>query len=416
MLSKAVGMRAVPVALTVAGMVLLGACSDTGGTAVKTRSATGGDRESSAAAGPVDGNAVSVPIPGGDWRAIAGTISRNCDADQLTTVPQTVPQVFDLESGNIESVSYPAVPAGETFGRITCSIARSDMDVRVIFLVWTTEPASGVEGEKIRTRIHSVPLDSAATPEVRELTTGALPFSLTMLGADRGVLLHSSAGVQALDPGTLEDLWSRDGSPMTPVGDKVAVSDSNTRVLLDIATGDVVEDFPDPHQLGDSNVLQFGYLWGDRVVPANGAEPFSIDSNSTWTGGQQLMSDEFFVSSLEDELLVYNVHSGEQVYSKVGDDAKALNITGLSLFGNHLYMSSSAGEDLRRSVVELPGMNEVSSSWSAIPTVPLSGWTLVSNWPAGGSPCWLVEERELRGCSGLTAVKDVDGEFPGPWT
>jgi hypothetical protein len=86
------------------------------------------------------------------------------------------------------------------------------------------------------------------------------------------------------------------------------------------------------------------------------------------------------------------------------EEAKKQPISKLAFFGDHLYITNSAGTF---SVLALPATNPVATNWSERPFGRISGWTLVCRGETA--------PQQKGDCREILLVRDNEGRYPGPW-
>ncbi|AFR51423.1 hypothetical protein KTR9_4964 (plasmid) [Gordonia sp. KTR9] len=323
------------------------------------------------------------------------------------------PRVFDTSTGSFKTASLPAVPAGEELQTSQCVVTRDGGDLRVAYVVATQTPASGLAPLKNHKRAHLLTLDGAAP-----VASVDLPLSAEIRGSSSfGVPLlvrEDAEGVrtEVLRPSDLTSSWARPGEPAwvsTPTALAIYQTENPAMVdIVDARSGKTIASAPIVEQLDSRKLLAFtdGFRVGNRIIRTSDGKTLPAVADTDFTGTEYELSQDFFLMEGSDLLQVYDINTGKPVLDRRGEDVGSLDLRGVKLFGDRLFLhsTSSAGVDTR-TIIGLPSQAELATTWSAIPYADLEGWTLTS------SNC-LSAELVIEHCDDMKLVKDVDGRYP----
>lgn len=342
----------------------------------------------------------------------------HCSGNQMNL------SVFDTDTGGVVSVNGPndqLQSAGEKVGDVSCALFRlKGGELYIAYGVNSFKEASGLSPRQEYSRLYTYPLGSS-TPKVIEFEE-----SISMVtGTQAGPLVEAADGKLArysVDKST--PTWTKMSLEYAPYySDSASIMMghiSGNRLVLDAETGEELVKFCLDSSYPENNTIaifvpdscgittdtsHLGTPWEpDQYALYDLENKRHIGTVSDEDGGNimtNLISDDYiaFFDMHEPSLLVVDRRTGEKVIVRTGEDADELSLDSVSLFEDRLYLRTTTGTS---SVVQLPSGETVATDFQTQPAERLYGWTRVV---------------DLKGPGDVEAylVRDVEGEYPGPW-
>ncbi len=381
----------------------------------------------------------AVSLSGSDWFFYGGTAYSGCPATIQSLGGQAgiqQPSVFDTTTGQFITPAVPAPAPDETVTGEACAVTGTAPGFKVIYLLNTTKPASGLNPRVDKKTAYLFDLHSPtplATTDVSNLRSD-YTVNPTSTGAVIANAFAGGIGTEVLSNTDLSVLWTDPKSPAA-ISDSVLAfpryppgTDNNiTGYELRAPNGDSIYRGPDGNgawalSQGPNHLVQLR-IWESRSPPTYATSFFDVNSRALLTinGTQQIpgggvdatLSDgRLFlneVNSLGDEtgMLLWNLQSQQVEFQLSPEQAKGLQLSAVRYFQGHLYVATS-GESKTYSVYKLPDTTTaIATNWTSRPSGRLTGWTIV---------CKDEIQYDLHKCGDTVLVRDQNGSFPGPWS
>jgi hypothetical protein len=384
-----------------------------------------------------------------DWKSYGGTTYFGCPEEfsvSKSALEDIRPKVFDTKSGQFIAPGIPAAPAGENITGGMCALSNTVDDMRVVYVITSHKPAQGAEPEVTKTTAYLFDLKSGLPLVTKELQPPTPDLKLTT--ADQWRLGATATGVAwvnaftdghgtASPPRTaiisntdLAMTWN-DPQPGR-VWQDVLSFQRNTTVgktsgaELRRPTGEPIFQDNDistvDAELSDGPDKLVKITRQDSSNPPNASTMFfdlnskSIvkigDSDKVSGGGlvATLSNGKLFIDGLGSDKSqfgfgVWNLRTQQWDLLKNRDEAAKLSIKKLAFFDDHLYITNVNGSF---SLITLPTVDPVTTSWAVRPFERISGWTLVCRDE--------LSALSSGDCHEIVMVQDQDGHYPGPWT
>lgn len=396
-------------------------------------------------------NAVAPPPPhisplAKDWKAYGDTVYFGCPTEfsvSKSALEDIRPKVLDPKTADLIMPAVPMVAAGETVTGAMCALSNNVGDMKVVYVVATTQPAPAPATTKATAYLFdlksSQPLATREvlppTPELKLAAAKDWRLAPTTTGvawinafADpqgassppkTTILSNTDLATRWDDPEQArvwQDVLSfqRNSVPGGPMGAELRLPTGEPIYQdNDVATVDAeLSDGPDKlvqithwdshsppvmsttfYDLASRALVKFGDT--DRI--SGGGLTVTLSDGKLFVDGRGSAGSQFGYG-------VWNLRTQHWDLLTARDDAKRQPISKLAFFGDHLYVTNSAGT---HSVLALPETNPVATNWTDRPFGRISGWTLVCSGETA-----LQQKGD---CREILLVRDTDGRYPGPW-
>ncbi|WP_205876379.1 hypothetical protein [Mycobacterium camsae] len=381
-----------------------------------------------------------------DWKAYGDTVYFGCPTEfsvSKSALEDIRPKVLDPKTADLIMPAVPMVAAGETVTGAMCALSNNVDDMKVVYIVATTQPAPAPETTRATAYLFdlksSQPLATrevlAPTPELKlgaakdwrlaPTTTGVAWINAfaDLRGTSsppKTTILSNTDLATRWDDSQQARVWQdvlsfqRISAPGGPVGAELRLPTGEPVYQdNDVATVDTELSY------GPDKLVQITH-WDSHSPPVMSTTFYDLASRALVKfGDTDRISGGGLTATLSDGKLfvdgrdsagsqfgygVWNLRTQHWDLLTARDDAKKQPISKLAFFGDHLYVTNSAGT---HSVLALPETNPVATNWTDRPFGRISGWTLV----CGGE----TTPQQKGDCREILLVRDTDGRYPGPW-
>lgn len=364
------------------------------------------------------GDELGVPLPDVSeqrWQRSETTVYAGCAQGFEKELPSGM--VFEPETGEFGPLPVPEVPPGEDVVGGRCTVIGSVGSLRVVYLMHTRTPASGLEPAQDHRRFISLAVAPGGRDVVRNWPLAWEEGELRGVGATVIAAGGGDSGEEAaaLDGMTGDVLWrrKRNGVLKAAAPGVVVLSERfgestefvnpatgavwarvEARELQELSTGVAVTRY------GAGGVHVAAWFAGGKLrdVSRNVVADF---------GGRLLLRDD-------DGFEIRDAANLKTQLKRTGVAYSGLGATSLALAGSYLYLTTDDGP----SVIDVQTEAKVADAWSLRPTERLSsGWTVVLEGgedQIGHPSCFQLSDLTCEPTA-LRLVKDVTGQFPGPW-
>ena len=387
-----------------------------------------------------------------DWKTYGDTVYFGCPtefSDSKSALEDIRPKVLDPKTADLIMPAVPMAAAGETVTGAVCALSNNVGDMKVIYVVASTavvasttpgQPPAAVKAtaylfdlkssQPLATRevLPPTPELKVAPPKDWRLAPTTTGVALVNAFTDtRGVpsapkttiLSNTDLATRWEDPEQArvwQDVLSfqRSATPGGPLGAE-----------LRLPTGEPVYQDPDVATVdaelsdGPDRLVQITH-WDSHSPPVMSTTFYDLTSRALVKfGDTERISGGGLTATLSDGKLfidgrgsagsqfgygVWNLRTQHWDLLTPRDEAKKQPISKLAFFGDHLYITNSAGT---HSVLALPETNPVATNWTDRPFGRISGWTLVCSGETA--------PQQKGDCREILLVRDTDGRYPGPW-
>lgn len=325
--------------------------------------------------------------------------------------------VFDPKQGRFIDTPLPEAPGNEEEQKLTCAITRDGDSYKVVFLLESLLLARGLDAQRNIYRLMLyTPGASQASAQVTLDDVGYdQPFDDVQM-----VTTTSAIALTYRPKGQKEDKTfvhsAKDLAPLWSTSD--ALYSTNDDVIA-FKVSDEEASLRNPKSGAEQARAPRGshsahaYFDTKGGVRTSDFKRFSV--TETEHVSEYQVWGRYFV--LRGSLLfaVYDIDTGRRMIHRSGEAVRSMGVDEYIVFGDRMYLAVESGSTKSRSIWDLMNDREIANSWRNIPTVALSGWTVVET-PRGTTQMCAQTDR-TRGviCEKVTLVRDVDGKFPGPW-
>ena len=422
--------------LTSAVCLVVASCSETAPSPPLTPST------STSTAKPTSSAPAPPPVTGPlekDWKSYGGTAYFGCpDKFSLrkSALEDIRPKVFDTKTGQYLAPGIPTIPAGENLTGGICALTGTADDMKVVYVV-TTEAAKATAyvfdfktSQPLVTKELQPPTPDLKLTSANDWGLAATTSGVAWVNAftdghgaaspPRTVMLSSTdlsfmwndpqpgrvwQDVLAFQRNT--DAAKTSGAELRrPSGEAIYQNNDISSVDGELSDGPdklvkiTLVDSGNPpiastmfYDLNAKAIIKIGD--SDRI--SGGALSATLSDGKLFVDGRNSENSQFRFG-------VWNLRTQKWDLLKTRDDAKAMSISKLAFFEDHLYITN-VGKTF--AVLALPAPDPISTTWSVRPFARISGWTLV---------CRGENAANLNGeCREIVMVQDQDGHFPGPW-
>lgn len=380
-----------------------------------------------------------------DWKAYGDTVYFGCPTEfsvGKSALEDVRPKVLDPKTADLIMPAVPMVGADETVTGAMCALSNNVSDMKVVYVVATAKPGQPPETGKATAYLFD--LRSSQPLATREVVPPTPELKLA--AAKEWRLAPTTTGVAWINP--FADAHGASSGPKTIIlsnADLATLWDDpqQGRVWQDVLsfprnsaagpvgaelrlpTGDPVYQDNDvasvDAQLSDGadKLVQITH-WESHNPPVMSTTFYDMTSRSLIkVGDTDRISGGGLSATLSDGKLfvdgrgsdssqfgygVWNLRTQHWDLLVAREEAKKQPVSKLAFFGDHLYITNSAGTF---SVLALPGTNPVATNWSERPFGRISGWTLVCRGETA--------PQQKGDCREILLVRDTDGRYPGPW-
>ncbi len=391
-------------------------------------------------------NTVAPPPPhisplAKDWKAYGDTVYFGCPTEfsvGKSALEDIRPKVLDPKTADLIMPAVPMVGADEAVTGAMCALSNNVSDMKVVYIVATTKAAPAPPTVKATAYLFdlksSQPLATrdlpAPTPELKLAAAKDWRLAPTTTGVAWINGFADARGASASPKTTIlsnTDLATRwdDPEQARVWQDVLAFHREPTGAELRLPTGEPVYQDNDvaavDAQLSDGpdKLVQITH-WESHNPPVMSTTFYDLPSRSLVKfGDTDRISGGGLVATLSDGKLfvdgrgadssqfgygVWNLRTQHWDLLVAREEAKKQPISKLAFFGDHLYITNSAGTF---SVLALPATNPVATNWSERPFGRISGWTLVCRGETA--------PQQKGDCREILLVRDNEGRYPGPW-
>lgn len=381
-----------------------------------------------------------------DWKTYGDTVYFGCPTEFSTSksaLEDIRPKVLDPKTADLIMPAVPMVAAGETVTGAVCALSNNVSDMKVVYVVATTTPGQAADIVKATAYLFdlksSQPLATREvlppTPELKLAAAKDWRLAPTTTGVawvnaftdTRGspsppktaILSNTDLASRWDDPEQArvwQDVLSfqRSPAPGGPLGAELRLPTGEPVYQdNDVATVDAeLSDGPDKlvqithwdshnppvmsttfYDLTARALVKFGET--DRI--SGGGLAATLSDGKLFVDGRGSAGSQFGYG-------VWNLRTQHWDLLTARDEARKQPISKLAFFGDHLYITNSAGT---HSVLALPETNPVATNWTDRPFGRISGWTLVCSGETA--------PQQKGDCREILLVRDTDGRYPGPW-
>ncbi|MDL9937692.1 hypothetical protein QSJ18_13130 [Gordonia sp. ABSL1-1] len=251
-----------------------------------------------------------------------------------------------------------------------------------------------------------------ATPVATVEVAGiARDDSVELIGAPGAVLVEtvSSPGrTVAYDPTTLRQLWQSDLEVADVNDDSIVLTKrpGAPGSVHDPVTGKVRFTMPS----APIHTYQGSYLAREPknmlVYRSSDGRKFATPVGAAIGGCQPNVYENYYACVGDGQVVIIDMDTGKTIINRTSDDQNEVRVSHLLIFQNRMYIDTVSGSETTHSaMMTLPDQQEFATSFSTIPRLRLKGWTMVTpKLTCLSSDC------------GQQLIKDVDGNYPGPWS
>ncbi|WP_067825008.1 hypothetical protein [Nocardia inohanensis] len=383
--------------------------------------------------------ATKAVLPTGDsLRRSPGTTFSGCDPDGRDKF--STGEVFDPQTGANLPLPKPTLAAPEQLVKQRCTVAGDPKSLRVVYVLATRTPASGLNAEKFATRIVSFGLRDTSpavqTPWPAQLTGDINDLWPTNFGF---IVRLGGSRLVGFDLATLAPVWDRDDGQIydslvtgSVLAREIGVSAGETLVFNSTKDGAEIGRFADLKFLRDMPGDQRGDVadGGGFFVQRQGKPDYGVSyfdaasasllgplSNTSPSGyqrsGNLVMTWGKGSADADNYLNVYDIGKKDFVLRKSGADAAGLHLSHVYLAGHFLYIENTDDSP----VIDLTTLGKVSTKWKLRPMDTVGGeWTLVSSGHVTNdyTDCFGTDAKFLCYERG-ELVRSPGGVYGGPW-
>lgn len=375
-----------------------------------------------------------------DWKTYGDTVYFGCPTEfsvSKSALEDIRPKILDPKTADLIMPAVPMVAADETVTGAMCALSNNVSDMKIVYVVATAKPGQAPETGKATAYLFdlksSQPLVTKElvppTPELKlapakdwrlaPITTGVA--WVNAFSDARGA--PSPPKTAILSNTDLATLW--EDPQQARVWQDVLSFQRGTGAELRLPAGEPVYQDTDVTTVetelsdGPDKLVQITH-WESHNPPVLSTTFYDLTARSLVKfGDTDRISGGGLAATLSDGKLfidgrgtdssqfgygVWNLRTQHWDLLTARDEAKKQPISKLAFFGDHLYITNSAGTF---SVLALPGTNPVATNWTDRPFGRISGWTLVC---AGETA-----PQQKGDCREILLVRDADGRYPGPW-
>ncbi|OBK14576.1 hypothetical protein [Mycobacterium asiaticum] len=378
-----------------------------------------------------------------DWKTYGQTVYFGCPGEfsaSKSALEDIRPKILDPKSADLIMPAVPAVAPGDTVTGAMCALSNDISDMKVVYVLSTVKP-----GTVAKNTAYVFDLKSSQPLATRELQPPAPDLKLAPAKDWR--LAPTRTGVAWLNAFTdarpvaspprtvilantdLSTLWDdpQQGRVWQDILSfpRSTVPGSTAGAELRLPTGEPIHQDNDIATVdgelsdGPDKLVQIT-RWDSQHPPVMSTQFFDLASRSMIKlGDTERISGGGLVATLSDGKLfvdgrgsdtsqfgygVWNLRTQHWDLLTSRDEAKKQPISKLAFFGDHLYVTNTAGTF---SVLALPATEPVATNWSGRPFGRITGWTLVCQGETAPS--------QHGDCKEIVLVQDADGRYPGPW-
>jgi Tfp pilus assembly protein PilV len=377
----------------------------------------------------------TIDISGTDWTSYSGTIYWGCSGSVENSGgnEKIHPRIFDTATGKFITPAVPTAAPGEAITNEACVVTGSAPDLRIIYTVHTTKPASGLSPEVDKKTAYIYDLNSPSPLATKDISGFETYYDLMSTSTGAVVTGANGLGTQVLSNSDLSVLWTdpenATGSDDTVVAlprhkdnnqakfDGLELRAPNGESIYRDANGNGASIFSEgPTHLVlltiwksySPGILVTSYfdVNSRTLLNINGSVQLPNGVNSTVSSGRLFMEGITPIGG-QGGMSVWNLQTHQMEFQKTPDQTKDLHIDRVNYFQDHLYIGTGSNPETF-SVFKLPDeTTPIATTWTSRPAGHLTGWTQVckNELSSGGS---------AQKCD-LLLVKDQNGGYPGPW-
>ncbi len=341
-------------------------------------------------------------------------------------------QVFLPTTGRNVDLPLPTIPDGKLVVATQCLVAGDARNIRVVHIVSLRTPSSGLTPESTETQILAFDPTAPDAPTA----TGIWPVEYPLYNFEslqptvHGFMAYGSGGVLGFDIASMNLAWQSATKPAAVNFDGYAfwsregdARDSRDQ-LYRIAYHSAKDGTEIGHTVGpdlDIETYPHGFMamrgtkeqWERMLFDTRTAQfQGPLPSEGQLWGNRMLRYHRTLTDEDTTFIKVWDVNTGQVIFTREGADVSGLNIEDVYLAGNYLYIENDADSP----VIDITTSDKVSSGWSVRPVdIVDDDWFMVVDGPVSNGYASCFDGLRYICYEDGRLVHAPDGVLAGPW-